>query len=191
MNKIVNKSGVFTALLLASASAMAAGTSSGVFQWTGVAPAAATNDGACIVVASGVNGEVAHDSGVITFHNPSADATTHDIQSSTELAFTVVSATGAACTETQVPFNYQLTNLKVGVNGGQLETQPLATAGAGAWQINHSKSGQAATALSSTAVDAAVNDVIGLTVSGTELGIAAGETVVVQAFVLVNNTATL
>lgn len=190
MARFFKKGLITAALVLASGSALA-GTSTGVFQWTGVAPGANDNDGACIVVAGGVNGNVAHDSGVITFHNPGVDGATHDIQSSTELAFTVVAADGLACNEeVKLPFSYQLTNLKVGVNGSQVVSQALPSAEAdGQWHIKHNKPGTAAALLADAEVVAAdEGDVVGLSVAGTSLEVASGESVVVQAFVLVTDT---
>lgn len=202
MKNTFKKGIISAALVVASASAFA-GTSAGVFQWTGVVPVENINNGICIVPASGINGDVAHDSGLITFNNPvktgsgDTEVTTYDVQSSTELAFTVVKTTpmGECDPGNYSPFNYQLTNLKVGINGGQLQNQQIAApAGAGEWGIKHSTPGNMAQALTSEAVPSAsttvdAGTVVALTVDGKGLTVGAGDSVVVQAFILVNDNA--
>ncbi len=178
-------------MILMSANAMAtSGSSTGVFQWTGVAPGTTSSKGICIIVAAGVNGAVPHGSGSIVFHNPSADGLKHDIHSSTELAFTVVEKANNVCTETEKAFSYQVTNFKVGINGGPLEDQNLNVDSnhAGVWMLKLAKNDQPAVTAPLNATNAAAGDIVALTVAGNQLSVAAGETVVVQAFMLVNST---
>ncbi len=186
MKTLLKKSLMSASMILMSASAMAEST--GVFQWTGVAPGTTSEKGLCIVVASGANGEVPHGAGSIVFHNPSADGSTHDIHSSTELAFTVVAQEDGECTKVEKPFTYQVTSFKVGINGGTLEDQELNVNPdqPGQWLLKLAKVGQPAEIAPQIATNADAGDVVGLTVAGDQLAVAAGESVVVQAFMLVN-----
>ncbi len=191
MKTLFKKSLISASMLLMSASAMATGSSSGLFQWAGSAPGTTSSNGICIVVAEGAHGAVPHGSGSIVFHNPSDNGSKHDIHSSTELAFTVVEKTNNECTKTETAFSYQVTNFKVGVNGSPLEDQTLNVDSnhSGVWMLKLAKNDQPAQVAPLSATNANAGDIVALTVAGDQLAVAAGESVVVQAFMLVNSTA--
>lgn len=197
MKNTFKKSLLVAVLSVISTSAIAAAQSpapaTGVFQWVGsVQPANEEVDtGLCIDVASGANGAVDHDSGLLTFHNRQTvgDAETHDILTSTELAYQVKTLTSGECEGEIKPHIASLDKYNVTIKsetdlvktGYTLDDNKLID---GNWQIKHSVNGAAATLLgelTSIAKDATV----GLTVDGKGLTVKSGDEVIVQAFVLV------
>lgn len=196
MKKTLHKGLMLSVLALMSSNVFA--VSSGlVFQWTGTVPVAYENEGICIVPVKGSGNVLSHDSGLISFHNKkvkgvdSAPLITHDVHSSSELAFTVTELVGEDCSSEQMsPYSYQLTQLKVAINGSELTEQVISAPNQkGHWQIKHSKAGEMGQLLTDQkSEDVAEGTVVGLKVDGHHLPISAGDSVLVQAFVLVHKS---
>lgn len=186
MKALLKKSLMFSALVLMSASvSTVVNAATGVFQWSGVAPTENVSKGICIKKTNRKNSLIDHHSGMIAFHNPSNNNTTHDVKSSSELTFNVGNYDTAtkACNGDLVTFNYSLMRLMVKINGGNFTEQGSDSE----WKIHHSKNGTAAEKLTGIKL-AHTADIVALTVAGTGVEVAAGDSVIVQAFILIETS---
>ncbi len=189
MNKFLKESLITIAFVLMSTNAMAAevDTATGVFQWSGKVPEAHVNYGFCIAE---VEGKTPHASGVITFHNKQGtdDSVTHDIQSSSELAFKVYMdhEDGKPCGTYKAvdSYRYVLTDLKVGINAEQMQSQDSKSN----WQVMHAKSGTAIGQLKShEPVKNLDGSEVSLTLAGEKLAVDSGDSVVAHAYILLTD----
>ncbi len=199
MNGFFKKSLISTAFVFLSAGAMAADPI--IYTWSGPIEPLEPLMGFCVVVSEVLGEQLAHNAGVLTFKASDADNTKVDIESSSELAFTVVSRDPETqyCDGEEIPFVYTLDKFDVKVFGGngliEKSVDDLAS-----WKLKYryeyynSSSGSGGsgygylTAVINKPQTMEYGGHIGLTVEGKELDIQEGDMAQAQAFILVSNS---
>ncbi len=199
MNTLFKKSLMATALVLMSAGAMAASSTSGTFEWHGTYNMTTPSTDFCINVSDALGDGIAHNAGELTFTASGADASKLDITSASELGFKVVARdSDGKCNGDAIPFAYTLTDYKVGIiKDDGFEVPVSDSTELARWKLTHK---QYATGSSSVvsydqlAMDEAQKMAAGgdvsLKVKGLYLSnIEDGDAVRVRAFVLIDASA--
>lgn len=155
--------------------APAADQASGIFQWVGTVPAAPSGGNTKIVN----KGTVAHDKGTLMFQEDSATPGKYELLDSTELIFGVEVASAPATS-----FDYEVENVKFSHGGGLMNNVDATTP-----EFDVSADGTVLVKGTPVSNSSGADVRMRLTTAQSTNAVSGGETVVVQAAILVTNAA--